>query len=378
MTRRYRIAFLMQQVLGHATYSAGLERAVAADPEIDAAWTPISYWREHGLIERVPGVPAGVKGVARAAEGVHRALARGGFDAILFNTPALATSATPWMRRTPAVIALDVTARQFDREGEHFGHRAGDGRVAAWKHRWNRRVFDHAAALAPWSTWARESLEKDYGVPREKIRVIPPGVDIEEWTPRPAPREALPRLLFVGGDFRRKGGDLLLEWFFARGRGRCVLNIVSADPATRGADAVDVHVHRNLRPNDARLRELYWSSDLFVLPSRSEPFGIACVEALAAGLPVVATEVGGIPDIVDDGATGRLVKADDVYALGQAIDSMLDSALVRRAMSENARVAARERFDAARNYGRLISLLKASAQRRVETHEPAGHQVAAR
>ena len=378
MTRRYRIAFLMQQVLGHATYSAGLQNEVLSDPEIEATWEPIEYWHEGGLIERVPFLAPGVKGVIRAAAGVQRSLVRGGFDAVLINTPALATTATPWMRRTPTVISLDVTARQFDAEGKHFGHESGDGRLDKLKHRWNAHVFGRATALAPWSTWARSSLEGDYGVVPEKIHVIPPGVDVEEWKPQPAAPRWLPRVLFVGGDFRRKGGDVVLEWFRTRGRGRFSLDIVSRDPAAVGIDAPDVRVHRDLTPNDAQLRRLYWSADVFALPSRSEPFGIACVEALAAGLPVVATHVGGIPDIVDDGVTGRLVQPDDAPAFAAAIESILGSPPVRTQMSESAIADARERFDASRNFGRLISLLKASAQRRVESREAAAHRAVAR
>ena len=372
MTRRYRIAFLMQQVLGHVTHSAGLERAVRADPDIDPIWAPISYWREGGWIERLPGVTQGARGVARAATEVRRTLARGDIDAILFNSPALAVSATRWMQRIPTTISLDVTARQFDREAAHFNHHADDsGRVAAWKHRWNIGVFTRCAGLAPWSTWTRASLLDDYGVDPSVIQVIPPGVDVDEWAPRAVRRAQALQILFVGGNFRRKGGDVLVDWFRQRGRGRCELHIVSNDPAVDGIGDIDIHVHRGLEPNGHELRQLYWGSDAFVLPSRSEPFGIACVEALAAGLPVVAARVGGLTDIVDNGESGYLVKPGDDLELGAALDSLLGSEPRRRAMGARGMEAARLRFDARTNYCRLLDMLKASVDDRANVVQPA-------
>ncbi len=357
----YRVTFIMQQVLGHVTHSANLKKVVLQDRDIETTWVPITYRKEGGWIERMPVLPPHVRGVLRGAADVQMALARERVDAILFNSPSLATSAAFSISHVPTTISLDITPRQFDREGVHFGHTPdGGGRLAELKHRWNQRIFASCAALAPWSQWAQSSLENDYGVDPSKIVVIPPGVDIEAWAPRPVTRPSLPQVLFVGGDFRRKGGDLVLEWFRERGRGRCELRIVSEDPATDGLQAPDIHVYRGLRPNDTELRNVYWGSDVFVLASRSEPFGIACVEALAAGLPVVATAVGGLTDIVDPGKDGLLVTPGEARAMGAAIESLLEAPALRRAMGVHGMAVARERFDAGRNGRRLLDLVKAT------------------
>ena len=84
--------------------------------------------------------------------------------------------------------------------------------------------------------------------------------------------------------------------------------------------------------------------DLFVSSSRSEPFGLAIVEAMACGLPVVATATGGAQEIIEDDRTGKLVPAGDVEAMAEALRALLKDEDERARLSERARKAARERF----------------------------------
>jgi glycosyltransferase involved in cell wall biosynthesis len=84
--------------------------------------------------------------------------------------------------------------------------------------------------------------------------------------------------------------------------------------------------------------------DLCVSPSRSEPFGLSIVEAMAAGVPVIATASEGAREIIDDGETGRLVPIGDAEALANAIVELLADSLERERLSENAQRAVRERF----------------------------------
>ena len=90
------------------------------------------------------------------------------------------------------------------------------------------------------------------------------------------------------------------------------------------------------------------SLTLFVSAARSEPFGLAIVEAMAAGLPVVASASEGAREIIEDGATGKLVPVDDPEALAQAIENLLDDPLERARLGRNALLAARERYSLAR------------------------------
>ena len=90
------------------------------------------------------------------------------------------------------------------------------------------------------------------------------------------------------------------------------------------------------------------SLTLFVSAARSEPFGLAIVEAMAAGLPVVAAASEGALEIIEDGRSGKLVPIDDPEAMAQAINDLLDDPLERSRLARNAKHAARERYSVAR------------------------------
>ena len=164
--------------------------------------------------------------------------------------------------------------------------------------------------VVPWSNWAADSIINEYGVPRERVQVIPTGLDTSYWQPGTAEREhERLRLLFVGGNFERKGGRLLLDVF--RGldlQARAELHIVTRDPVE---SAPGVVVHHNIDNNSLDLLRLYQASDVFVLPTMADCFSNASIEAMAVGLPVITTNMGGIPDIVEHGKTGLLVEPGD-------------------------------------------------------------------
>jgi glycosyltransferase involved in cell wall biosynthesis len=162
----------------------------------------------------------------------------------------------------------------------------------------------------------------------------------------------------VGGDFARKGGALLLDVFSAQFAGRCELDVVTRESV---APRPGVRVHR-AEPNAPLLRDLYARADLFVLPTQAECFGIATVEALASGLPVIMGEGGGARDIVDENETGWLIPPT-----GPALVAALERALAVRerlpAMGRRGRKVAEARFDGARNDRRMVDLVLEQADR---------------
>jgi glycosyltransferase involved in cell wall biosynthesis len=118
--------------------------------------------------------------------------------------------------------------------------------------------------------------------------------------------------------------------------------------------AADRFVHRlGARDDVARLLRAF---DLFALFSRTEGHPMVVLEAMASGLPVVATRVGGVPGIIDDGETGLLVEPDDEAALARAVGALAEDETRRREMGRRARVVVAERYPADRMVDEYLAL----------------------
>jgi glycosyltransferase involved in cell wall biosynthesis len=166
----------------------------------------------------------------------------------------------------------------------------------------------------------------------------------------------------VGRLSREKGHDTLLAALpaiAARHPGAQLLVVGSGPEEARlrlRADALGVAgsvVWAGWRSR-VELQALRGAMDVAVVPSTSEGFGLSAAEAAAAGLPVVATAVGGLPEVVDHGVTGLLVPAGDPAALAAAIGRLLEDEALRRSFGAAGRRVAAERFSYAR-YAGLVS-----------------------
>ncbi|MEI6180913.1 MAG: glycosyltransferase family 4 protein, partial [Chloroflexales bacterium] len=204
--------------------------------------------------------------------------------------------------------------------------------------------------LLPWSSWVRDSLIRDYGVSPTKIEVVPPGVDLHLWTPGARQADGPLRILFVGGDFQRKGGETLLRAFRALPTGTAELHLVTRTPIEPEAG---IHTYYHLKPNTPELIALYQRSTVFVLPTEAEAFGIAAIEASAAGLAIVATAVGGLVDIVAEGESGFLIPPSDSTVLSQCLARLSADPALCACLGRAARACAESRFDAQRNAARV-------------------------
>jgi glycosyltransferase involved in cell wall biosynthesis len=240
----------------------------------------------------------------------------------------------------------------------------GAGPLGRLKAGWYSQVFRRAAALTTWSRWARDSLVRDYGVEAGKIAVIPPGVILPAQPhSREVDRPESPvRLLFVGSAFKRKGGDLLMEAFRAGLSGRCELDIVTRDGSIEGGGPV--RVHQGLNPGDEALMRLFAEADLFVLPTLGDCLPLAVLEAMAHGLPVVASDVGAISEAVEAERTGLLCAPGDVAGLRHALSALIEDPARRRAFGITGRLRAEQLFDARGNYRRLTELIKGCVDNR--------------
>lgn len=377
-----RVAFVMEQTLGHVTHYRNLRAATADRPGLSSTWLPIPF--SAGPVGRLVPLYRGnwsVRASWRARRALLAELARGPLDAALFHTQVASLFSVDVMGRVPTVVSLDATPVNFDSMSEHYAHRpAGTGLLDRQKYRMNRRALHAAAGLVAWSEWAKRSCVEDYGVPAERVRVIAPGAapayfDVgrrrlaqpEHRTPdRPV------RMLFVGGDFARKGGPRLLE-ALRRPLGRpWELHVVTQQPvpATDG-----VIVHHGVGPNSPELLRLFEDADLFVLPSLGECLSIGLMEATAAALPVVTTDVGALAEAVRVGTadeSGLIVPPGDVAPLHAALAALAGDAARRDRMGRAAHELALQKFDSRRNAVALLDVLADVVEQR-RNHRPHHH-----
>jgi glycosyltransferase involved in cell wall biosynthesis len=185
-----------------------------------------------------------------------------------------------------------------------------------------RTVYENAAAVFTRSTDVAADLTRFYNIPASKVECVYAGsnVDVSHCGPPDNAGYSNQRILFVGVDWKRKGGPELLDAFKD-----VLLRYPRAHLTIAGADVrVDLPNCTVLGQVSAQqLARHFAQSSIFCLPTRNEPFGIAFVEAMMHRLPVVATRVGAIPDMVDDGVNGYLVNPGDPQALAQALCKLL-------------------------------------------------------
>jgi glycosyltransferase involved in cell wall biosynthesis len=230
-----------------------------------------------------------------------------------------------------------------------LGHRPPEGEAGAVRAR-ERETLAAAAAVVTTSEWSRRRVGELYALPAERVHVAEPGVDAASISPGSAGGDSLLCVASVTPD---KGHDVLLDGLTTVSdlpcRCECVGSLVRdpghADCVRRLARTAGL-AERVRFPGPRTGPELgraYAAADLLVLPSRAETYGMVVIEALARGLPVLATEVGGVTEALghaEDGTRpGLLIPPGDPAALGAALRAWLENAALR----ERLRGAARER-----------------------------------
>jgi len=247
--------------------------------------------------------------------------------------------------------------------GEH-GRDAEDPHGRSRKHQWIRRAYrPFVHRYVALSKELERYLVETVGFSRHAVTQITNGVDVERFAPVAAPVRAPgcpftePGLCLAGTVGRMqtvKAQPLLAHAFVAalsqRPALRATLRLVLV-----GEGPLKAECERILA--DAGLRDLAWlpgerndvpavmqGLDLFVLPSLAEGISNTILEAMASGLPVVATAVGGNADLVDDGVTGQIVPAGDVPALADALARWAQDEDARRSASAAGRVRVVDQF----------------------------------
>jgi len=288
----------------------------------------------------------------RAGLRLRALLARERYDVVHFHT-SRAHALAPYVR---GLSSIRIVTRRMDyRPNRWFGG----------------YLYNHAVdGVIAISSGVADALA-DGGAVRQRIRVVPSGVDCAQFAPPDARARDAARARFalraddvvvgaLGALVPRKGHRVLIEALaLARHQRDQTTEAAAVGGRLRGliagagpqAAELAGQARELGRLDDIQLlgrleepRELLWALDLFAMPSLKEGLGVAALEAMACGLPVIASAVGGLREVVEDGVSGMLVTPGDPAGLAGALIALAGSADERAAMGTAARARAVERF----------------------------------
>ena len=241
-----------------------------------------------------------------------------------------------------------------------------------------RTAYQNADGVVAVSAAMKNDVQAIYHVDPDRVRVIHNGIDLQQYRPRPDPgvlaqygiRSDAPFVLFVGRITRQKGiihlvnairhlrpGVQIVLCAGAPDTPEIAVEMTQAVERARAQSQHDIVWIQEMLPKD-RVIALYTHAAIFVCPSVYEPFGIINLEAMACETPVVASSVGGIPEVVEHGETGLLVVPEAISAteveprnpeqfsrdLAAAVNVLLDDPELRQSMAEKARLRVERQF----------------------------------
>jgi len=252
-----------------------------------------------------------------------------------------------WARRRRAPFVASLKGIIAD---ELRNERGWVRRLLTLQARWERLNTRRADLVMVTSRYCAGVARREYGVSADRVAVVPEPIDLAEWDARFARAARRPRarpvVLSVARLFPRKRLADLLRAAARLGARGADLDVRVVGKGPEWTALVEQHAALGLKDSVALLGDVsreqladeYVNADVFCLPSVQEGFGIVFLEAMAAGLPVVACRAAAIPEVVLDGVTGALVPPRDPDAIADALaDLARDSARARRLGDEGRR-----------------------------------------
>jgi len=218
--------------------------------------------------------------------------------------------------------------------------------IGAWITKSVLTYCDRISALSQALAIATSKL----GIPQSDIIIIPNGVDLSQFIPQPDSRT--PTLLYVGSLIERKGISFLLRAMSIIMQKHPTLRLVIVGNGPNESHLKKLTADLNLTEYvtftgslpPCEVQQLMKQAKVFILPSVEEGLGVVLLEALACGTPIVASKVGGIPDVVTP-EVGILVSPADPLSLASGITSLLDDEQLWGKMSKKARIRAETNYD---------------------------------
>jgi glycosyltransferase involved in cell wall biosynthesis len=222
----------------------------------------------------------------------------------------------PGQLKRPYVIYTDSTHALNARH--RYGGMPTRPRPRAERMRLEARTANAAAHVFTMSEFARRSFLEDYGVPPERVTAVGAGANLLLETPPAKPEGQPPRAIIVGYEFERKGGPTVLEAWPAVRAAVPDAELLVVGPPEQPAPAPGVRFAGRVRDR-SHLSELYAASTVLVVPTRWDPWGLIYHEAMGHGLPCIGSDRFAVPEIIEDGVTGRVVPPLDAEAVAEAL-----------------------------------------------------------
>jgi len=265
---------------------------------------------------------------------VQKKIAAGNYS-FSFQMQSLFDASTPGI---PHFVYTDHTHL----ENRHYSPAAAGNLYSPGWIALEKEIYQNAARIFVRSSNVRHSLIDEYGCRAEKTALVYAGSNASLSPTKTMNIDyAQPNILFVGLDWKRKGGPDLVEAFKIV-RAECPkakLTIIGAEPELH---LENCQVVGKVPPEN--LDRYYQEASVFCLPTYLEPFGIVFIEAMTTHLPIVATRVGAIPDFVEEGKNGFLVGPGDIQGIASALVRLLQDPPLCRTFGEYSYQLTQDRY----------------------------------
>ena len=322
MSHPLRVGFLSQQNyldkntfsgtlyhMYHALQAKGVELVDLKKPESP---TRLSKAANRVLSKLRPAAQSDAAAIAKFKRQVEDSLAQGACDVIF--APVASQEVDLIDTKVPIVFSSDATPTLIHNDYYKIYKSEAEFEAAATA---EKRVVAKASHLVYPSKWAADSALQDYGAEPQQVTIVPFGANIDAVPPEQQVQKRLQasrcRLLFIGKDWQRKGGNLAFEALLklvALGVDAelTMIGCVPPDEAVAQVDAgrltVIPFLNKNVPQERDRLHQIFLDAHFFLFPTRADCSPIVLCESAAFGLPVMSSHVGGIPTIVDAGVNG--------------------------------------------------------------------------
>jgi glycosyltransferase involved in cell wall biosynthesis len=224
---------------------------------------------------------------------------------VLFHGISPALFAYPALGQERTCIVTDWTRKLYEPIN-------GQKMSPTWLTLIHRQVLNAQKYVLGLTQAVLREMATDYGIPEHKLKKcrLPFSIDLDLFEPSPSRKDGVIKLLFVGGDFERKGGDILLDWFVQANLPNVELTMITGSPP---GEFAHVNFYTNIHYGEPQHVQLYKEHDILVLPTKCDSYPSVLGEAACAGLAVLTTQyalgAGATESVVAEQTPDRINEA---------------------------------------------------------------------